>query len=77
MTTQRNHVPRRVHIPYVVDRDEDGIWCAHAKLAPGVGAHGEGLDEASAIADLREALTGLIAEFGIPRELVVDIPVAV
>lgn len=51
-----------VTVPIVVERDEDGVWCAHAQLRPGVGAHGEGHTE-------EEALTGLIEEFGVPREL--------
>ena len=30
---------RAVHVPYTVEQDEDGIWCAHAQLRPGVGAN--------------------------------------
>lgn len=60
---------RAVHLPYTVQQDEDGVWCAHAQLRPGVGAHGEGKSSEAAIADLREALIGLIAEFGVPDEL--------
>jgi predicted RNase H-like HicB family nuclease len=60
---------RAVHLPYIVEQDEDGAWCAHAQLRPGVGAHGEGISREAAIADLREALIGLIVEFGIPDEL--------
>jgi hypothetical protein len=26
---------RAVHVPYTVEQDEDGIWCAHAQLRPG------------------------------------------
>ena len=33
---------RTVTVPVVVERDEDGVWCAHAQLRPGLGAHGEG-----------------------------------
>jgi predicted RNase H-like HicB family nuclease len=51
---------RTVTVPVVVERDEDGVWCAHAQLRPGVGAHGEGDTEEAALQDLREALTGLI-----------------
>jgi predicted RNase H-like HicB family nuclease len=65
-----------VHVPYVLEQDEDGVWCAHAQLRPGVGAHGEGATAEAAIEDLREALTGLIAEFGIPDELVLTVDVA-
>jgi predicted RNase H-like HicB family nuclease len=60
---------RTVTLPVVVERDEDGVWCAHARLRPGVGAHGEGGSEEEALEDLREALAGLIGEFGVPREL--------
>ncbi|WP_433790886.1 type II toxin-antitoxin system HicB family antitoxin [Actinoplanes sp. CA-252034] len=64
---------RTVTVPVVVERDEDGVWCAHAQLRPGVGAHGEGDTEEAALEDLRTALTGLIEEFGIPRELSITV----
>ena len=60
---------RAVHLPYTVQQDEDDVWCARAQLRPGVGAHGEGNSRETAIADLREALIGLIAETGVPDEL--------
>jgi predicted RNase H-like HicB family nuclease len=56
---------KAVHLPCTVGQDENGVWCAHAQLRPGVGAHGEGEGREAAIADLREALTGLIAEFDV------------
>jgi predicted RNase H-like HicB family nuclease len=65
-----------VHVPYIVEQDEDGVWCAHAQLRPGVGANGEGDSPGAAIADLREALTAVIAEFGIPDELTLLVDVA-
>jgi hypothetical protein len=67
---------RAVHLPYTVEQDEDGVWSAHAQLRPGVGAHGEGGSREAAIADLREALIGLIAEFGVPDELTLMLDVA-
>jgi predicted RNase H-like HicB family nuclease len=67
---------RAVHVPYTVEQDEDGVWCAHAQLRTGVGAHGEGDSRETAIADLREALIGLIAEFGVPDELTLMLDVA-
>jgi len=67
---------RSVHVLYTVEQDEDGVWCAHAQLRPGVGAHGEGTTAEAAVADLREALAGLIAEFGAPDELTVTVEVA-
>lgn len=41
-----------------------------------MGANGEGATAQAAVADLSEALTGLIAEFGIPEELTLTIDVA-
>ncbi len=67
---------RTVHVPYTLEQDEDGVWCAHAQLRPGVGAHGEGDTDQAAIEDLRAALSGLIAEFGPPQELTLDVDVA-
>jgi len=58
-----------VTVPVVVELDEGGVWCAHALLRPGVGAHGEGATEDEALDDLRQALSGLVEEFGVPREL--------
>jgi predicted RNase H-like HicB family nuclease len=62
-----------VHVPYTLEQDEDGVWCAHAQLRPGVGANGEGRTAEAAVADLREALEGLIEEFGPPQELTIDV----
>jgi len=67
---------RAVHVPYTVEQDEDGVWCAHAQLRPGVGANGEGKTADAAIADLREAVSSLIAEFGAPAELTLRLDVA-
>jgi len=41
-----------------------------------VGANGEGDTAEAAIADLREALAGLVAEFGAPDELTLTVDVA-
>lgn len=67
---------RVVHVPYTLEQDEDGVWCAHAQLRPGVGVNGDGVTREAAIADLREALAALITEFGIPDELTVTLEVA-
>jgi predicted RNase H-like HicB family nuclease len=64
---------RTVTVPVLVERDDDGVWSAHAQLRPGVGAHGEGESEEAALEDLREALVGLIEEFGVPQELPVTV----
>jgi hypothetical protein len=49
------------------------VWCAHAQLRSGVGASGDTLD---AVADLREALVCLVAEFGAQEELTLMVGVA-
>ena len=65
-------VDRVVHVPYTVEQDETGWWAAHASL-PGGGANGEGRTPEEAVADLREALDGWFAEFGIPDELTITV----
>ena len=67
---------RTVHVPYVVDQDEDGMWCATAQLRVGVGAVGEGETKEQAIADLQEAIAVLISEVGAPPELAITLDVA-
>ena len=63
-------------MPYSVEQDEDGVWCAAAQLRPGVGAVGDGPTTEAAIADLREALQLLLAEVGPPDELTLTLDVA-
>jgi predicted RNase H-like HicB family nuclease len=67
---------RTVHVPYTLEQDEDGVWCASAQLRPGVGAVGDGATREAALDDLREALQALIAEVGIPDELTLTLNVA-
>ena len=67
---------RVVHVPYAVEQDEDGVWCASAQLRPGVGAVGDGSTQEAAIADLREALELLLTEVGPPDELTLTLDVA-
>ena len=67
---------RAARIPCTVEPHQDGAWCAQAQLRPGAGAHGAGNSREAAIADLRQALDGLTAEFGPPQQLTltVDVP---
>lgn len=67
---------RVVHVPYAVEQDEDGVWCASAQLRPGVGAVGDGPTAEAAVADLRDALQVLLAETGPPHELTLTLDVA-
>jgi predicted RNase H-like HicB family nuclease len=71
-----DHMSRIVHVPYVVQQDEDGAWCAAAQLRPGAGAVGQGLTREGAIADLRAGLELLIEEVGVPDELTLTVSVA-
>jgi predicted RNase H-like HicB family nuclease len=65
-----------VHVPYVVEQDEDGVWCASAQLRPGVAAFGDGPIEEAALVDLRAGLELLIEEVGIPDEMTLTLNVA-
>jgi predicted RNase H-like HicB family nuclease len=60
---------RTVHVPYTLEQDEDGIWCAHAWLGSSGGANGNGATPAEAIDDLRQAVEMVIAEDGVPEQL--------
>jgi hypothetical protein len=72
--TSRNAVGviQVVHIPYVVEQDEDGVWRASALLRPSVGAVGDGATREEAVTDLR-ALLKLLEVVGPPRELTVTV----
>ncbi|WP_101832954.1 type II toxin-antitoxin system HicB family antitoxin [Frankia canadensis] len=67
---------RVVHVPYAIEQDEDGVWCASAQLRPGVGAVGDGPTREAALEDLRAALEVLLAEVGPPDELTLTLNVA-
>jgi predicted RNase H-like HicB family nuclease len=62
--------PKTVHVPYTLEQDEDGIWCAHAWLGSSGGANGNGPTAEDAITDLREAVQMVIDEDGVPDQLV-------
>lgn len=58
-----------VRVAYVVEQDEDGAWCASARLRPGVAAFGEGPTREAAIADLHAGLGLLLDVVYGPGEL--------
>jgi len=69
--------PRTVHLPYTLEQDEDGIWCAHAWLGSSGGANGNGATPDEAVADLREAVQMVIDEDGVPEDIrTLDLEVA-
>jgi predicted RNase H-like HicB family nuclease len=76
LTVHNEGVTRDVHVPYVVEQDEDGVWCASAQLRPGVGAVGDGATPEAAVADLRTALEALLDVVGPPDELTLTLNVA-
>jgi predicted RNase H-like HicB family nuclease len=63
-------------VPYIIEQDEDGMWCASAQLRPGVAAFGNGPTQQAAIADLRAGLELLLEEIGPPDELTLTLNVA-
>ena len=67
---------RVVHVPYVVEQNEGGVWCASAQLYPGVGAVGDGPAAEAAVADLRDALEAVLAVVGPSDELTLPLYVA-
>lgn len=56
-------------VPYTIEQDERGVWCAHAQLGPGVSARGEGDTPDTALADLRAAFAVLVEGYDAPLEL--------
>lgn len=59
-----------IHIPYSIGQDEDGWFCAYAPFVTDEvhgGANGAGRTPEEAIADLREALQGCVAQYGAPH----------
>lgn len=81
-TCNREHetlkiVTRDVHVPYVIEQDQDGGgWYASAYLRADVAAFGEGDTREAAIADLRAGLELLLEEVGPPDELTLTLNVA-
>lgn len=61
---------RMVQIPYELEQEEDGTWGAHASFPSG-GAHGVGDTPEEAVADLYEAVSLVIEEFGVPPVLTI------
>ncbi|WP_433006971.1 hypothetical protein [Kribbella sp. CA-294648] len=64
---------REIHVPYTVEQDEDGFWCAAAALAPDAFANGQGATREAAIEDLKAAIELLAESVGVPDQLVVTL----
>jgi hypothetical protein len=52
--------PRTVHVPYTLERDEDGVWNAHAWLGSSGGANGNGATPDEAIARTTHGRPGVL-----------------
>ena len=57
--------PEALDVPYTLEQDEDGIWCAHAWLGSSGGANGHGARRGEAIADLAAAVQLVMDEDGL------------
>jgi predicted RNase H-like HicB family nuclease len=73
MSCNAVEVTQDVHIPYVIEQDEDGAWRASALLPPGVGAVGDGATREEATADLRAAPRALLEVVGPPSQLTLTV----
>jgi hypothetical protein len=58
--------PRTGHVSCAQERDEDGVWCAHAWLGSSGGRQRQRRDPDEAIACLREAMQMVFDEDGVP-----------
>jgi predicted RNase H-like HicB family nuclease len=66
-----NH--RDLHVPVIVEQDEDGYWFVSGYLRPDVGAIGQGDSLLDAYLDLTRYLTVLSMESGVPEEMTLTI----
>jgi hypothetical protein len=69
-------VQHNITVPFTVEQDENGAWCAAAALTPDAFANGEGDTREAAIEDLRAAITLLAEEVGVPEQLTVTVEAA-
>ncbi|MFG1816747.1 type II toxin-antitoxin system HicB family antitoxin [Kribbella sp. NPDC049174] len=60
-----------VTVPYTIEQDENGVWCAQAALLPDAFANGQGDTREAAIEDLRAGMAVLAEEVGVPQQLTV------
>ncbi|MEV4265690.1 hypothetical protein [Kribbella sp. NPDC049584] len=64
---------RELQIPFTVEQDENGDWCAAAALTPDAFANGQGGTREQAIEDLKAAIVLLADEVGVPEQLTVTV----
>jgi predicted RNase H-like HicB family nuclease len=66
---------RNITVPFIIEQDENGVWCAEAALTPKSFANGEGATPEAAIEDLKEAIAALAESVGVPEQLTVTVEV--
>jgi predicted RNase H-like HicB family nuclease len=66
---------RDITVPFTIEQDENGTWCASAALNPDSFANGEGVTREAAIEDLKEAMTALADVVGVPEQVTVAVEV--
>jgi predicted RNase H-like HicB family nuclease len=68
-------VQREISVPFTIEQDENGAWCAAAALTPDAFANGAGDTREAAIEDLKAAIALLADEVGVPEQVVVRVEV--
>ena len=53
-----------VRVPCAAEHDRDRVWCAPARVRPGVAGFGDGLTRRAALDDLRAGLAALLSVTG-------------
>jgi hypothetical protein len=66
---------RDITVPFTIEQDENGVWCAEAALSPKSFANGSGPSPEAAIEDLKEAVAILAETIGVPEQLTVTVEV--
>ena len=66
---------RDITVPFTIEQDENGTWCAEAALTPTSFANGEGATREAAVEDLKEALATLAENVGVPEQVTVTVEV--
>jgi predicted RNase H-like HicB family nuclease len=66
---------RDITVPFTIEQDENGTWCASAALTPDSFANGEGATREAAIEDLKEAIATLADVVGVPEQVTVTVEV--
>ena len=66
---------REITVPFTIEQDENGAWCAAAALNPDSFATGEGETREAAIEDLKEAIAALVDVVGVPEQVTLSVEV--